>query len=147
MKVAKNTVVSIDYTLTADDGEVLDSSKGQDPLQYLHGHGQIVAGLERALEGKDAGESLKVDVSPKDGYGERDAKKVMQVVRAKLPKDLDPEVGMQLGGQDNHGNVIPLWITNVTEAEVTLDGNHPLAGQTLHFAVEVKSVRAATEEE
>jgi len=147
MKIAKNSVVAMDYTLTADDGETLDSSKGQDPLQYLHGHGQIVAGLERALEGKAVGDTLKVDVAPADGYGDRDDKKIMQVLRSKLPPDLEPEVGMQLGGQDNHGNVIPLWVTQVTDTEVTMDGNHPLSWQTLHFAVEIMTVRDATQEE
>jgi FKBP-type peptidyl-prolyl cis-trans isomerase SlyD len=146
-KVQKNSVVSIDYTLTDDEGEVLDTSKGQDPLSYLHGHGQIVPGLERALEGKAIGDSVKVVVEPKDGYGQRDQKRVMHVNRAKLPSDLDPEVGMQLAGQDDKGQVIPLWITQVSATEVTLDGNHPLAGQTLHFDVQIKDVRQATEEE
>jgi FKBP-type peptidyl-prolyl cis-trans isomerase SlyD len=147
MKIARDSVVSIDYTLTDDKGEVLDSSKGQKPLDYLHGHGQIVPGLERELEGKQLGDSFKVDVAPKDGYGEHNPRRIVQVPRTELPSDLAPEIGMQLAAEGPDGEVVPLWITAVTDSQVTLDGNHPLAGQTLHFAIDIRGVREATKEE
>ncbi len=147
MRIGKDTVVSIEYTLKDDAGEVLDSSVGEDPLDYLHGHGQIVPGLERALDGKDVGEKLTVDVSPADGYGERHQDRVFAVPRGQLPKKLQPKVGMQLAAEGPDGDAMPVWIIGVDDEAVTLDGNHPLAGQTLHFAIEVKSVRAATKDE
>lgn len=147
MKITANTVVSIDYTLTDDDGEIIDTSKGQAPLTYLHGHGQIVAGLERHLEGRESGDSLQADIAPADAYGEYDSGKVLRVPRGELPEDLTPEVGMRLLAEGPNGESVPLWVVEVSPSEVTLDGNHPLAGQTLHFAVDVREVRQATEEE
>jgi FKBP-type peptidyl-prolyl cis-trans isomerase SlyD len=147
LKIAKNTVVSIDYTLKDDAGEVLDSSSGNEPLTYLHGHAQIVEGLERALEGKGVGENIAVSVPPKEGYGERNAQKVMTIERSRLPSDMEPEVGMQLAAEGPKGEVVPLWITAVAGDAVTLDGNHPMAGKTLHFSVDVRSVRQASKDE
>jgi FKBP-type peptidyl-prolyl cis-trans isomerase SlyD len=147
VKIAKNTVVSIDYTLKDDAGEVVDSSSGGDPLTYLHGHAQIVDGLEQALEGKGVGDNVVVSVAAKDGYGERNAAKVMTIERSRLPQDMEPEVGMQLAAEGPRGEVVPLWITAVAANEVTLDGNHPMAGKTLHFTVDVRSVRQASSEE
>jgi FKBP-type peptidyl-prolyl cis-trans isomerase SlyD len=147
VKIAKNTVVSIDYTLKDDAGEVVDSSSGGDPLTYLHGHAQIVDGLEQALEGKGVGDNVVVSVAAKDGYGERNAAKVMTIERSRLPQDMEPEVGMQLAAEGPRGEVVPLWITAVAANEVTLDGNHPMAGKTLHFTVDVRSVRQASTEE
>jgi FKBP-type peptidyl-prolyl cis-trans isomerase SlyD len=147
VKATADRVVSIDYTLTDDEGEVLDTSSGGEPLVYLHGRGQIVPGLERAIEGREAGESLEVEVAARDGYGDRDESKVMQMPRSELPKGLSPEVGMELAAEGPRGEVIPVWLTEVDDASVTLDANHPLAGQTLHFRVEIREVRAATSEE
>ncbi len=147
MKIAHNAVVSLDYTLTDDDGKVIDQSDESEPLEYLHGHGQIVPGLERALEGQDDGQSLEVSVAPADGYGVRDEKKKMTIPRADLPSDLVPEVGMHLSGEGQDGNLVPLWIVDVQADHVALDGNHPLAGQTLHFQIHVRAVRQATSEE
>jgi FKBP-type peptidyl-prolyl cis-trans isomerase SlyD len=147
MKIGKNTVVSIDYTLKDDAGEVLDSSQGGEPLTYLHGHGQIVDGLERALEGKGVGENVKVAVPPKEGYGERNNAKVLKIERSRLPTDVAPEVGMQLAAEGPKGEVVPLWVTAIVGEEVTLDGNHPMAGKTLHFTVDVRGVREASKDE
>jgi FKBP-type peptidyl-prolyl cis-trans isomerase SlyD len=147
MKATKDSVVSIDYTLTNEAGEVLDTSNGGEPLDYLHGHGQIVPGLERELEGKRAGDSFQIKVSPADGYGDHDHRKVMTVPRKQLPKGLAPEVGMQLTAQGPNGEQIALWIVEVSDREIKVDANHPLAGQTLHFDVAVRSVREASEEE
>ena len=146
MKIGAGTVVAIDYTLTDDSGEVIDSSDGE-PLEYLHGSGQIVPGLERELEGRQAGESVKVKVAPADGYGDHDPNRIVEIERAELPEDLEPELGMELCTEGPEGEPIVMWITEVTDTNVTLDGNHPLAGQTLNFAIEVRSVRKATEDE
>jgi FKBP-type peptidyl-prolyl cis-trans isomerase SlyD len=147
MKIGKNSVVSMEYTLKDDAGEVVDSSEGSEPLTYLHGHGQIVAGLERALDGKVKGDKVTVTVSPKDGYGERNDKKVMQIERSRLPGEMKPEVGMQLAAEGPGGEVVPLWITKIAGDDITLDGNHPMAGKALHFAVEIKDIREATKQE
>jgi FKBP-type peptidyl-prolyl cis-trans isomerase SlyD len=147
MTIKANSVVSIDYTLKNDDGQVIDSSSGGDPLKYLHGHSNIVPGLESALAGKAAGESVKVSVPPAEGYGEHDPERVFDVARDRLPEDLDPQVGTMLGMQTPEGHTLPLTITKVTTESVTVDANHQLAGQTLHFEVEVREVRDATAEE
>jgi len=146
MKIAANTVVSLEYVLKDDSGEILDSSDGE-PLEYLHGHGQLVPGLERELEGKKAGDALDVKVPPKYAYGEHDPEHVIEVERGELPEDLVPEVGMELTTEGPDGEPLTMWITEINDEVVILDGNHPLAGQTLFFNVEVRDVRAATEEE
>lgn len=147
MTIKENSVVSIDYTLRNDAGEVIDTSVGGEPLYYLHGHQNIVPGLESALTGKQAGESLKISVPPAEGYGEIDPNAVIQVPKGDLPDDLDPKVGVMLAMETEEGDVIPLTISAVEEATVTLDGNHELAGQTLHFEVTVREVREATQDE
>jgi len=147
MTIKTNSVVSIDYTLHNDQGELLDSSDGRTPLDYLHGHGNIVPGLEAALTGKDSGDTLDVSLSPAEGYGERDPQRVIQVPRTRLPDDLEPEVGMMLGMQTPDGQTLPLTVTEVTGDTITVDGNHQLAGENLHFKVSVRSVREATPEE
>ncbi len=146
MKIADGTVVAIDYTLTDDTGEVIDASEGE-PLEYLHGQGQLVPGLERQLAGKQAGDACQIKVLAKEGYGEHDAALVHEVERAEFPEDLDPEVGMELSTEGPDGEPVRLWVVNVTDKAITLDGNHPLAGQNLNFAIDVRQVRAATAEE
>ena len=146
MHIAANTVVCLDYTLTDDTGEVIDASEDE-PLEYLHGQGQLVPGLERQLEGKKAGETLDVVVSAAEGYGEHDPARVVQIERSELPEDLEAEIGMELSTEGPGGEPITLWITEVNDKEVTLDGNHPLAGQTLHFNIVIRTVRKATAEE
>lgn len=147
MTIKTDAVVSIDYTLKNDAGEVIDSSQGAEPLQYLHGHGNIVPGLEQALAGKVTGDEVKVSVPPERGYGARDPQRVFDVDRSRLPGDLDPKVGTMLAMQTPEGHQVPLTITQVGAETVTVDANHQLAGETLHFEVAVRDVRDATAEE
>jgi FKBP-type peptidyl-prolyl cis-trans isomerase SlyD len=146
MKIAHEKVVSIHYTLTNKEGTVLDSSSGSDPLAYLHGFGNIIPGLENALEGKATGDKLSVTVEPEQGYGARDERLVQAVPRSafKGVEELSP--GMQFQAQGPQGTRLVV-VTQVADDEVTVDANHPLAGQTLHFDVEVSEVRDATAEE
>jgi FKBP-type peptidyl-prolyl cis-trans isomerase SlyD len=146
MQVAKNKVVSIDYTLKNDEGEVIDSSEGQEPLFYLHGNQNIVPGLEKALEGKMSGDQVQVSLAPSEAYGERNDA-LQQVVPREAFQGIDAlEVGMQFRAESNAGQQI-VTITAIDGDEVTVDGNHPLAGETLNFDVTVVDVRDATEEE
>jgi FKBP-type peptidyl-prolyl cis-trans isomerase SlyD len=146
MQVAQDTVVAIRYTLKNDAGATLDASAEGEALTYLHGNGNLVPGLERALEGKQAGDKLSVAVPAADAYGEMDDELVQEVPRAAFRGIDDIEVGMQFQAQSNHGprSVV---VTKVTPELITVDGNHPLAGQNLNFEVEVAEVRAATSEE
>lgn len=145
MQISSRKVVKIDYTLTNEEGEVLDSSKDQEPLVYLHGSGNIIPGLEAALEGKSAGDKLQVKVPPADGYGERDDELVQAVPRDKFPVK-DVEVGMQFHAQGPDGSQI-VTVVGVDADTVEVDANHPLAGVTLAFDVTVLEVRDATLEE
>jgi FKBP-type peptidyl-prolyl cis-trans isomerase SlyD len=146
MKIEKNKVVSIDYKLTGGDGQPIDSSEGREPLAYLHGNGNIVVGLEEALEGKATGDAVNVSVAPEKGYGVRDETKLIEVPRDKLKGAGEIQPGMQFQAQTPEGAQI-FTVSKVAETSVTLDGNHPLAGATLNFAVTVREVREATEEE
>lgn len=147
MQIGNGHVVAVEYTLRDDDGDVIDSSEGDEPLVYLHGVGQIVPGLEKALEGHAVGDTVKVSIPPEDGYGTWDPEQVVRVPRDRLPADAEPEEGMELTGTGPHGEEILLRVVEVEGDVVTLDANHPLAGRTLNFDVTVKSVRAATQEE
>lgn len=146
MQVAKHAVVSIDYTLTAPDGEVLDSSQGGEPLAYVHGTDALIPGLESELEGKKKGDRFDVHVEPGDGYGERDERLVHEVEKKQLPPGIELEIGLQLQAKGPDGDLI-VTVVALQEERVTLDGNHPLAGMRLHFVGEIKDVRAATREE
>ncbi|WP_018935118.1 peptidylprolyl isomerase [Thioalkalivibrio sp. ALJ24] len=146
MQVAQNSVVSIHYKLTNDAGETIDSSEGREPLAYMHGNGQIVPGLERQLEGKAAGDKVQATVPPEEGYGEKIDAMVQEVPMEAFQGVDSIEPGMQFQAQTENG---PLTVT-VTKVEgdtATVDGNHPLAGQTLNFDVEVVDVREASAEE
>jgi FKBP-type peptidyl-prolyl cis-trans isomerase SlyD len=145
MQIGAKKAVTINYTLKNDAGEVLDSSEGKDALTYLHGVGNIVPGLEAALEGKAAGDKVSVTLSPEQGYGQRDEKAVRNVPRRKLPEG-KLEVGTRFRMQTTDGFVIGTVLA-LRGDYVTVDANHPLAGQTLHFDVAVVEVRDATEEE
>jgi FKBP-type peptidyl-prolyl cis-trans isomerase SlyD len=147
MKIAPNQVVSIDYELKNDDGEVLDSSAGQEPLTYLHGTGGLIPGLEKALEGKTAEEELEVTIAPEEAYGEFDDTLVQKVTTAAFEGVEKVEPGMQFQAQGNNGELQSITIVAVEGDDVTIDANHPLAGQTLHFAVQIRNVREATDEE
>lgn len=146
MKIAARTVAQFHYTLTDDAGTVIDSSRGGDPLTYLHGGGNIVPGLEKMMEGKGKGDAFKADVSPEEGYGPRIEALLQTAPRSMFPPDMEPAVGMQFQAESNMGPVL-VTVVAVEGETVTLDGNHALAGQTLHFDVEVTSVREATTEE
>ncbi len=146
MQITKGSVVSIDYTLTNEAKETLDTSKGREPLAFLQGTGQIIPGLEKALEGKSAGEDLQVTITPEEAYGERDDSKTTIVPREQIQGTDELVPGVQLRASGPQGEQI-LTVTKVDEKEVTVDANHPLAGETLHFDVTVRDVRAATEEE
>ncbi len=146
MQVGKNTVVAIDYTLTDDQGEVLDSSKGREPLAYLHGSGNIIPGLEKALEGKETGEAFSVRVPPEEAYGERSDELKQAVPRDMFQGVDDLQVGMQF--QANAGGQTQIvTVVGIEGDQVTVDANHPMAGVALNFEVEVKDIREATEEE
>jgi FKBP-type peptidyl-prolyl cis-trans isomerase SlyD len=146
MQIAPNTVAAFHYTLTDDQGQVLDSSEGREPLTYLHGTGQIVPGLEKAMEGRQAGDQFNVDVVPAEGYGERHDELMQEVPRAAFQGVEDIQPGMQFQGHGPQG-AINVTVTKVENDMVYIDGNHPLAGQTLHFAIQVADVRAASAEE
>ena len=146
MSIETNHVVSIHYTLKGDAGEVIDSSLGGQPLAYLHGHGNLVPGLERELTGKSAGDKLQVKIPPADGYGEYDPQLVQRVPRRAVKGVANVRVGMRLQAQTGQGPR-PVTVTHITGDMVTLDCNHPLAGKHLNFDVEIAAVRAATEEE
>ncbi len=146
MKIADHTVVTIDYELTDDDGNVLDRSDGGD-FAYLHGANNIIAGLENALTGKTSGDRLSVSVMPEEGYGERDEARLQAVPRDMFPADTDIEVGMQFHAEGPEGQVLVVTVAAIDGDQVTVDGNHPLAGVSLNFEVNVLDVRGATDEE
>jgi FKBP-type peptidyl-prolyl cis-trans isomerase SlyD len=146
MQAAENSVVSMHYTLTNNKGEVLDSSQGGDPLTYLHGSGNIIPGLEKALTGKQAGDKLQVTVEPAEGYGVHDPALVQQVPKRAFQGVPSIEPGMTFHAQSSQGPM-RVTVTAVQGDMVTVDGNHPLAGETLNFDVEITEVRAATLEE
>ena len=145
-QVAKDKVVSIDYTLTGTGGEVIDSSQGGEPLTYLHGAGNIIPGLEQALEGKSAGEEINATVAPDQGYGQKNPGLIQPVPRSQFPGVSDIKVGMQFQAQTNHGPRV-VTVVDMNDDTVTVDANHPLAGETLTFAVRVVEVRDATQQE
>ncbi len=146
MSIAQDQVVSIHYTLRNDAGDVLDKSSAGAPLSYLHGHGNLIPGLERELAGKNTGDKLQVKIPPADGYGEYDKELVQRVPRRALKGVPNVKVGMRLHAKIGHG-AREVTVTQLTGDLVTLDGNHPLAGQSLNFEVEVADIRAATAEE
>jgi FKBP-type peptidyl-prolyl cis-trans isomerase SlyD len=147
MQVSQDKVVKIDYTLTNNQGQVIDSSQGREPLAYLHGKGNIIPGLEKQLEGKAVGDNLKVSVRPEEGYGNRDPQMVQAVPKGAFKGIDDIKAGMQFQAQGPGGQTRVVTVTKVEGDQVTVDANHPLAGQTLNFDVTVRDVRAATPEE
>jgi FKBP-type peptidyl-prolyl cis-trans isomerase SlyD len=147
MKIEKGRVVDIDYSLHLGDGEIVDRSEPDEPLTYLHGEGDIVPGLESALEGAAVGDRKQVVVAPGDGYGTHDPAGIQRVPRQAFPQGFQPQVGMQLSAQGPDGDEVMFVIQKVELDAVTIDLNHPLAGKTLHFDVTVREVREATAEE
>lgn len=146
MKIEKNKVVAIHYTLTDGDGNVLDSSQGKTPLPYIQGIGQLISGLESQLQGKVKGDQVKAVVEPADAYGEYREDMVFAVSKSGFKGDEELHVGMQVEVELDHGKSIAV-VSKIEGDNVSLDLNHPLAGQTLHFDVEIMEVREATAEE
>lgn len=144
--IGEKLVVSMHYTLTDDDGTVIDSSSGGDPLNYLHGAGNIIPGLEKALVGKVQGDSLKVRIEPAEGYGEKQDALIQEVDIQAFQGVESVQPGMSFEAQGPQGPV-HVTVTAVENDKVTVDANHPLAGVALNFDVEIVSVREATEEE
>lgn len=145
--IGKNSVVSMHYKLTDDTGKVLDSSEASEPLAYLHGAGNIVPGLEKALVGKGAGDSVKVKVEPSEGYGELDPNGIKVIERAAFEGVDSIEPGMAFEAKAPDGTSQHIVVTKVEGDEVTINLNHPLAGVTLNFDIQIVSVREATKEE
>ncbi|HCL57470.1 MAG TPA: peptidylprolyl isomerase [Spirochaetia bacterium] len=146
MQVSLNKMVNIDYTLTDNQGEIIDSSKEHGPLSYIQGIGSIIPGLEEALEGKKKGDQFKITVPAEKGYGIRHEEMLYEVPIEEFGEIEDLEEGMEIQVQSSHGPQI-MTVKKITEKTVTLDGNHPLAGMELNFDIEVQDVREATEEE
>jgi FKBP-type peptidyl-prolyl cis-trans isomerase SlyD len=134
------------YTLTSPDGEVIDSSQGKDPLAYLHGHGNIIPGLEKQLEGKAAGDKLTAEVPAAEAYGDHNPALIVEAARSQFPEDVTLEPGMRFQAQTPQGPRVA-QVTKVEGDTITVDTNHPLAGVDLKFAVEVVEVREASKEE
>lgn len=146
MQIAAQAVVAFHYTLTDDAGQVIDRSAEHEPLTYLHGSGQIVPGLERQMEGHAHGDKFTARVTADEAYGERHAELAQQMPRSAFPGVEDIQPGMQFRGHSPQGD-LNVVVTKVEAETISIDGNHPLAGKTLHFAVEIADVRAATAEE
>lgn len=142
MKIADDCFVTLEYTLKDDNQKVLDSSQQMGPLDYIHGYRQLIPGLEKALEGREAGESFSLTVAPKNAYGEIDPRAVFEVNRSQFPPDTVLEIGMEFETSGHH-----VVITGIDGDIIRLDANHPLAGKTLHFDIKVIGVRDATPEE
>lgn len=147
MQIARHTVASIEYTLTDNEGQVLDTSEGREPLTYIHGEGNLIPGLESALEGQNPGDSLSVTIEPAEAYGDRDERLIQQVPMAAFEGVESVEPGMRFQATDEQGQGRVVTVTEVEGDEVTVDANHPLAGQPLNFEVSVVEVREATSEE
>ena len=144
MQVAKNTVVALQYQLYGTEGDLIE--KTEEPVEYLHGHGGMFPAVEKALEGKVVGDTCRVRLTPDDGFGDYDADLVHVEPRDKFPDTV--KVGMQFEGKgDESGQSQVYTVTDVADGKVVVDGNHPLAGQTLHFECTITGVRAASAEE
>lgn len=146
MTIEKNRVVSIEYVLKDEAGELLDQSSEGEPLTYIHGKGYIIPGLESALEGKSVGDKVNAVIQAKDAYGEYSEDLVSVVAKTNFEPGADIQVGMQFHAQDEEGSRV-VTVTEVDEESVTVDGNHPLAGVTLHFDVRIADIREASQEE
>jgi FKBP-type peptidyl-prolyl cis-trans isomerase SlyD len=145
MQISKEKVVSIHYTLKDNEGNVLDSSIGRDPLYYIQGIGNLIPGMEEGLEGRSKGDKLEIKVSPEKGYGTRDERLIQKVPRSAFGGQ-EVRTGMQFQAGSGHGSQV-VTVTEVGLDNITVDGNHPLAGVELNFSVEVMEVRNATGDE
>ena len=147
LTVVDGLVVSLDYTLRLDDGQVLDTSAGKDPLEFLQGSGQIIPGLENALYGLAVGDEKEVEVAAADGYGDRNPNAYETVPREAFPADITLTEGLGLQLHDESGREVVAYIAEISPDDVLLDLNHPLAGETLFFEVKIADLRPATNEE
>jgi len=145
--VQPNTHVTVEYVLKDDDGEILDASSAEDgePIEYVHGYGMLVPGLEAALAGMQSGDKKQITVAADEGYGERDEELMLEIDRAEFPETVQP--GDEFVAASPDGEEVVLNVVEVNEDSVLVDANHPLAGMTLHYEIEVRAVRGATEEE
>lgn len=146
MSITKNSVVSIHYSLKNDKGAVIDSSIGKDPLYYLHGAGNLIAGMEENLEGKSKGDQFEVVIPPEKGYGVKKPELTQVVSKSVFGEQEDIRIGMQFQAQHGDQSYI-VTVKDINGDDVTIDGNHELAGENLHFSVEVMSIRDASKEE
>ena len=148
LTVADDLVVGLEYTLRLDDGEVIDASEDDGPLEYLHGHSNIIPGLEKALSGLKIGDARKISVDPADAYGEYDEEALELIPYDAFPEDLELEPGMDMQLRDAQtGQIVEAYVADLLDEGVLLDLNHPLAGEVLHFDVKVISLRTATADE
>jgi len=147
MKIGNNSVVSLQYKLTNNTGEVLDSSEGDEPLVYLHGSDSIIPGLENALTGKSVGEQLQVTIPPEEGYGDFDDTLIQVIPRDAFEGIDEIQPGMQFQAENPEGQLQIVCVKEIADDGITIDANHPLAGQVLNFDVTVELVREATAEE
>lgn len=145
--ISSNTVVSLHYILTLENGEEVDRTSAEEPLVYLHGHSNILPALEKKLAGHKTGKQLKVVVPAEEAYGPYDEDGFHSMDRSLFPADFELEIGMLLHLKDDDGEEMEAFVDTISEDEVILDTNHPLAGETLQFAVEVLDIRPATAEE
>jgi FKBP-type peptidyl-prolyl cis-trans isomerase SlyD len=145
MKIEANRVVAIDYTLSLDNGETVDSSEGLSPLEFICGKGEIITGLERELVGMEVGEEKNITVPPEEGYGNIIPEAIRMLDRSMFPESI--EVGMTFYIKDSEGQSVPFVIKNITTNNVTVDFNHPLAGENLNFKVTIRGIREATDDE
>jgi len=146
MVIEKDTLVAIHYTLKDKDGEILDSSQGSDPLEYVHGYGNLIPGLEKELNGKKAGDNLSISIEPAEAYGEYSDELVVTIPRSNFETDAHIEVGMQFEtGSGSMSRIVR--VTQIDGDDITIDANHELAGKTLFFDVTVDTVRKAAPEE
>lgn len=146
MKIANGMVVSMHYLLTDENNDTLDSTEEGELFSYLHGHGNIIPGLEKGLEGLEAGQKTHVIVHPKQGYGERNPEAQIEVPLSQFPPDADLAPGDRVSMDSPEGDII-FTVTNISDSSVSLDGNHPLSGMILHFDIEIVDIRPATAEE
>lgn len=147
MTIEANRVVSIDYTVKDDDGKTIDTSEGREPLSFIFGNGSIIPGLEKELSGKSGGDEFSVSLNPDDGYGSYDDALILEVPKDRFDGAGEIQEGVQVQAEREDGGVQIMTVKTVGDATITLDGNHPLAGMTLHFDVSVRGVREATAEE
>lgn len=145
--VSSGKVVLFHYTLTNDAGEILDRSEANQPMPYLHGADNIVPGLEKQMEGRKIGETFRAVVAPEDGYGVFNPKGVKMVSRREFPPKAPLQPGMQLYMESEDGHSTPFWIKEIKGQHVVIDLNHPLAGVTLNFSIEIAGIRDANDEE